>query len=150
MEQELIFGLDLGQSHYREVRRWGVSNRTRHNWKYFLAYNKLKLIFKNYHTFFNTSKCAANYVISFEMYDGFIAQKILKLWRQESWQFSQIQPKSQFLCHKNFPTLDFSLMTLAGARAPRGRPAHICSVNKWRFMEMCPFFILHNAGGSFA
>ena len=34
----------------------------------------------------------------------------------------------------------------AGARA---RPAHICSVNKWRYMEMCPFFILHNAGSSF-
>ena len=29
--------------------------------------------------FFNTSKCAANYVISFEVYDGFIGQKILKL-----------------------------------------------------------------------
>ena len=29
--------------------------------------------------FFNTSKCAANYVISFEVYDGFIGQKILNL-----------------------------------------------------------------------
>ena len=29
--------------------------------------------------FFNTSKCAANCVISFEVYDGFIGQKILKL-----------------------------------------------------------------------
>ena len=29
--------------------------------------------------FFNTSKCAANYVISIEVYDGFIGQKILKL-----------------------------------------------------------------------
>ena len=29
-----------------------------------------------------TSKCAANYVISFEVYDGFIGQKILKLLRQ--------------------------------------------------------------------
>ena len=27
----------------------------------------------------NTSKCAANCVISFEVYDGFIGQKILKL-----------------------------------------------------------------------
>ena len=35
--------------------------------------------FQNYHIFFNTSKCAANYVISFEVYDGFIGQKILKL-----------------------------------------------------------------------
>ena len=26
------------QSHYREVPRWGVSNRARHNWKCFLAY----------------------------------------------------------------------------------------------------------------
>ena len=33
--------------------------------------------------FFNTSKCAAYYVISFEVYYGFIGQKILKLWRQE-------------------------------------------------------------------
>ena len=29
--------------------------------------------------FFNTLKCAANYVISFEVCDGFIGQKILKL-----------------------------------------------------------------------
>ena len=29
--------------------------------------------------FFNTSICAANYVISFEVYDGFIGQNILKL-----------------------------------------------------------------------
>ena len=35
--------------------------------------------FQNYHIFFNTSKCVANYVISFEVYDGFIGQKILKL-----------------------------------------------------------------------
>jgi hypothetical protein len=28
---------------------------------------------------FYTSKCAPNYVISFEVYDGFIGQKILKL-----------------------------------------------------------------------
>ena len=31
------------------------------------------------HNIFNTSKCATNYVISFEVYDGFIGQKILKL-----------------------------------------------------------------------
>ena len=37
--------------------------------------------------FFNTSKCVANYVISFEVYDGFIGQKILKLRRQESQPF---------------------------------------------------------------
>ena len=29
--------------------------------------------------FLNTSKCAANYVISIEVYDGFIGQKSLKL-----------------------------------------------------------------------
>ena len=28
---------------------------------------------------FNTSKCAANYAILFEVYDGFIGQKTLKL-----------------------------------------------------------------------
>ena len=28
---------------------------------------------------FDTSKCATNYIISFEVYDGFIGQKILKL-----------------------------------------------------------------------
>ena len=32
-----------------------------------------------YHIFFNKSKCDENYVISFEVYDGFIGQKILKL-----------------------------------------------------------------------
>jgi hypothetical protein len=37
--------------------------------------------------FFNTSKCATNFVILFEIFDGFIGQKILKLWRQESWPF---------------------------------------------------------------
>ena len=35
----------------------------------------------------NPSKCAANYVISFEVYDDLIGQKILKLWRRESWPF---------------------------------------------------------------
>ena len=44
------------------------------------AFSKLSYIFK-------TSKCAANYVISIEVYDGFIGQKMLKLWKQESWQF---------------------------------------------------------------
>ena len=75
------------QSHCREVQRWGVSSGTRDNCKCFLAYKKIKAHFQNYHIFFNTSKCAANYVISFEIYDGFIGQKILKLWRQESWPF---------------------------------------------------------------
>ena len=28
---------------------------------------------------FHTSKCATNYIISFEVYDGFIGQKTLKL-----------------------------------------------------------------------
>ena len=46
-----------------------------------------KHIFKIIIYFFNTSKCATNYVISFEIFDGFIGQKILKLWRQESWPF---------------------------------------------------------------
>ena len=46
-----------------------------------------KHIFKIIIYFFNASKCAANYVISFEVDDGFMGQKILKLWRQESWQF---------------------------------------------------------------
>ena len=36
-------------------------------------------IFKIIIYFFNTSKCATNYVISFEIFDGFIGQKILKL-----------------------------------------------------------------------
>ena len=40
---------------------------------------------KSSNNFFNTSKCARNYVISFEVYDGFIGEQILKLWRQESW-----------------------------------------------------------------
>ena len=39
------------------------------------------------YVFFNTSKCAAYNVISFEVYDGSIGQKILKLWRQESQPF---------------------------------------------------------------
>ena len=38
-----------------------------------------KHIFKIIIYFFNTSKFAANYVLSFEVYDGFIGQKILKL-----------------------------------------------------------------------
>ena len=35
----------------------------------------------------NTSKCTTNYVTSFELHDGFIGRKILKLWRQESLPF---------------------------------------------------------------
>ena len=46
------------------------------NWKHF---------FISY--IFDISKCATNYIISFEVYDGFIGQKILKLWRQESLPF---------------------------------------------------------------
>ena len=38
-----------------------------------------KHIFKIIIYFFDTSKCVTNYVISFEIYDGFIGQKILKL-----------------------------------------------------------------------
>ena len=37
-----------------------------------------KHIFKIIIYFFNTLKCAANYVILFEVYDGFIGQKSLK------------------------------------------------------------------------
>ena len=36
-------------------------------------------IFKTIIYFFITSKCATNYVVSFEVYDAFIGQKILKL-----------------------------------------------------------------------
>ena len=36
---------------------------------------------------FDTSKCATIYRNIFEVYDGFIGQKILKLLRQESWPF---------------------------------------------------------------
>ena len=43
--------------------------------------------FKIIRYFFNTSKCATNHVISLEGYDGFIGQKYLMLWRQESWPF---------------------------------------------------------------
>ena len=39
------------------------------------ATRKFKVFIQN----FDTSKCAANYVISFEVHDGFICQKILKL-----------------------------------------------------------------------
>ena len=45
-------------------------------------------IFKVIIYLFNTSKCAANYVISFEVHDDFIGQKTLKLWRQKIWPFS--------------------------------------------------------------
>ena len=39
---------------------------------------KVKFFFKVSYTF-DTSKCAANYSDIFEVYDGFIGQKILKL-----------------------------------------------------------------------
>ena len=45
------------------------------------------MFFLKFHIFFDTSKCATNYRNIFEAYDGFIGQKILKLWRQESWPF---------------------------------------------------------------
>ena len=36
--------------------------------------------FQNYHVpFFNTSECATNYVISFEVYDSFIGLKIFEV-----------------------------------------------------------------------
>ena len=77
-----------GRSHYREVPHWDVSNWARHNWKCFLAYNLFFLFFLISYIF-DTSKCATNYIISFEVYHCFIGQKILKLWRQESQPFGQ-------------------------------------------------------------
>ena len=64
----------FSQSHYREVPRWGVSNGARHNWKCFLAYKNLKCFFKA-SCIFDASICATNYIISFEVYDGFIWSK---------------------------------------------------------------------------
>ena len=55
-----------------------------------------KHIFKIIIYFFNTSKFAANYVLSFEVYDGFIGQKILKIWRQESWPFRPVWLSCQY------------------------------------------------------
>ena len=54
-------------------------------------------------------------IVSFHLRynDGFIGQKILKLFNH----FAQIQPKPQFLFHKNLPPRDFSIMTLSS----RGR-----------------------------
>ena len=46
-----------------------------------------KQIFKIIIYSFNTPKCAANYVILFKVYDGFVGRKVLKLWRQESQPF---------------------------------------------------------------
>ena len=51
--------------------------------------------------------CHKLYTISFEVYDGFISQKILKL--------AQNQPKSQFLFHKNLSPRDFTVMTLGAS-----------------------------------
>ena len=66
-----------------------------------------KHIFKIIIYSFNTSKCAANYAISFELYGGFIDQKILKIWRQESWPFGP------------------------------GWAAHITSIGSWTFSLPC-------------
>ena len=70
-----------------------------------------KHIFKIIIYFFNTSKCVANYVISFGVYDGFISQKYLKLWRQESWPFGP------------------------------GWAAHITSIGSWTFRLPCSHWI---------
>ena len=73
-----------------------------------------KHIFKIIIYLFNTSKCAANYVISFEVYDDFIGQNILMLWRQESRPFGP------------------------------GWAVHITSICSWTFRLPCPrpvFFI---------
>ena len=47
--------------------------------KMFLAYEKFQVFFIKNSYIFDTSKCATNCIISFEVYDGFIGQKILKL-----------------------------------------------------------------------
>ena len=39
------FGACCRQSHYGKVPRWGVSSRARDNWKYVLAYKRIKYIF---------------------------------------------------------------------------------------------------------
>ena len=53
---------------------------------------------------FDTSKCAKNDIISFEVYDGFIGQKILKLWRQESWPFGPNPAQISIPVPLNTPT----------------------------------------------
>ena len=75
---DILKSTEIRWSHYREVLRWGVFNGARHNCF------SVDIFFLISYTF-DTSKCASNYIISFEVYDGFIGQKILKLWRQENW-----------------------------------------------------------------
>ena len=72
------------QSHYREVLRWGVSNGARHNWKRFLAYKKkLKWVFFKFHIFLIHQNVPQIILFHLRIHDGFIGQKILKLWRQQ-------------------------------------------------------------------
>ena len=61
---------------------------------------------------FDTSKCATNCIISFEVYDGFNGQKVWSNEGRKVGHSAQIQPKSQFLFHKNLPPRDFSVMIL--------------------------------------
>ena len=71
--------LQMGkQSHYREDPRWGVLNGTIHNWKCFLAYEKLKHIFKTIIYYSNIKMCRklCRFIWA---HDGFIGQPILKL-----------------------------------------------------------------------
>ena len=53
---------------------------------------------------FDKSKCATNCIISFEVYYGFIGQKILKLWRQKSQPFGPNPAQISFLISKKTPT----------------------------------------------
>ena len=45
------------QCHYREVPRWGVSNRARHNWNCFLAYKKFEVFLQNFICFWYIKMC---------------------------------------------------------------------------------------------
>ena len=103
------------QSHYKEVPRWGVSNGARHNWKCFLAFKKFKVFFLNFIYFWYIKMCHKLYHFIWGIWWFHRSKDFEAMKAEEVGHSAQIQPKSQFLFHKNLPPRDFSIMTLVMA-----------------------------------
>ena len=86
---QLVITNNAFWNYSREHRRWKV-----HDYNLLLL-SKSSIWFTGRHIFkiiiyfFNKSKCATNYVISFEVYNDFRGEKILKLWMQEIWPYNE-------------------------------------------------------------
>ena len=77
------------------------------------------------------------------------SKKIFCPWKHEkTYLLTQIQPKSQFLFHKNLPPRDFSIMTLAGTGLLPNLILFKLSFRAWG-LKRCVLSLWHSSLGKF-